>query len=295
MSIEDPAAVARLVTAQFPRWAGLPVTAVDSDGTDHVMHRLGADMVVRLPRGDWATAQVEKEQRWLPRLAPGLPLAVPVPLALGAPVADCPRPWSVYRWLDGRNATVERLADPDLTAIQLAGFLGGLRRIDAGDGPPPGPHNGRRGEPLERRDRITREAIGALRGIVDAEAATAVWDAALRAPVWQGPPVWVHGDLRTGNLLETGGRLSAVIDFGCLAVGDPACDLAVAWALLTAGARPVLRDALAVDAAMWARGRGWALSTGVVHVAAYLESAPELTGSALRQVGEVLADFGHGG
>ena len=282
---------ARLLAAQFPQWAGLPIEPVPSAGTDNALYRLGDDLVVRLPRIHWAIEQVEKEHRWLPRLAPFLPLALPVPLAKGEPGEGYPWHWSVYRWLEGENTTIERIADPRQAAIDLARFVCALQRIDATGGPPPGTHNSRRGEPLAMRDARTREAIASLRGELDVEAVTALWDAAVVAPAWSGPPVWLHGDLQSGNLLAVQGRLSAVIDFGCLGVGDPACDVMAAWMFLTAETRGAFRAALQVDDATWARGRGWALSVGLIALPYYQSSNPALAEIARRAIDEALSDY----
>ena len=134
----DVSLVGRLLAAQFPRWADLPIAPVRSAGTDNALYRLGDDMVVRLPRIEAAAGQVEKEHRWLPRLAPPLPLAVPVPLAKGTPAEGYPWQWSVYRWLDGETATGERIADPGQAAVALARFVVALQRIEPTGGPPPG-------------------------------------------------------------------------------------------------------------------------------------------------------------
>jgi len=288
----DVGLVRRLLAAQFPRWARLPIAPVPSAGTDNALYRLGDDMVVRLPRIHWAVEQVDKEQRWLPWLAPRLPLAVPIPLAAGAPGAGYPWRWSVYRWLDGENATLDRLADPCQAAADLAGFVAALHAIDATDGPPPGAHNSWRGVPLAARDAETRTAIAALRGALDMDAATAAWEAALAAPAWEGPPVWLYGDLHAGNLLAREGRLSAAIDFGCLGVGDPACDLLPAWTLFTAATRPAFRAPLAVDDGTWARGRGWALSFGLIALPYYQDTNPGLAAIARHAIAEALLDNG---
>ncbi|MCC9075102.1 aminoglycoside phosphotransferase family protein [Litorilinea aerophila] len=282
--------VRRLVADQFPRWAHLPLEPVPSAGTDNAMYRLGDEMAVRLPRVPWAAGQVAREQRWLPRLAPHLPLAVPTPLALGRPAYGYPWHWSIYRWLPGENATRAPLADPAQAAIALAGFITALQGIDPTGGPRPGPGNSSRGVPLAARDAQVRAAIAALDGAFDADAVTAAWEAALRVPVWDGPPVWIHGDLQGGNLLVQDGQLCAVIDFGCLGVGDPACDLQVAWNFFAAEARAVFRASLAVDEATWARGRGWALSVGVIAYPYYRESNPVLAGIARHAIQEVLAE-----
>ena len=287
----DVALVTRLVSIQFPRWADLPINPVESAGTDNALFRLGADMVVRLPRVEWAMGQVDKEQQWLPKLAPLLPLAIPVPLAKGRPSEGYPWYWSIYGWLDGENATPDHIADPRQAARDLAGFIAALQRIDAAGGPPPGPYNSFRGEPLAHRDRHTRQAIATLSNTFDAAALTAAWDTSLAAPAWQGAPVWLHGDLQSGNLLTTAGRLSAVIDFGCLGTGDPACDVMVAWLFLSADTRDVFRSTLQVDNATWIRARGWALSVGLIALPYYQTTNTVLAGIARRAINETLADY----
>jgi aminoglycoside phosphotransferase (APT) family kinase protein len=286
----DVSLVGRLLAAQFPQWADLSIEPVHSAGTDNAIYRLGPDMAVRLPRIENATGQVDKEHQWLPRLAPHLPLAIPVPLAKGLPGEGYPWQWSVYTWLEGENATIEHIADPDRAATELAQFIAALQRIDPTDGPPPGVHNSFRGVPLSTRDAETRAAIAALDGLLDTDAVTAAWDAALQAPVWQGPPVWIHGDISPLNLLVERGQISAVIDFGCLGVGDPACDLQVAWNLLSAQTRDIFRAAISVDDATWARGRGWALSVGLIALPYYQSTNPVLADIARRTIDEALAE-----
>jgi aminoglycoside phosphotransferase (APT) family kinase protein len=234
------------------------VTPVEHDGWDNTTFRLGTKMSVRLPSGDMYTPQVDKEHRWLRALAPHLPLPIPQPLAKGAPSDAFPRPWSIYRWLEGEPATVDRIADLERFAIDLARFLDALHRIDALDGLAAGPHSHFRGGPVATWDAPVRAAIVALHGWIDTDAAGAAWERALQA-TFDGDPVWVHGDVVATNLLVTDGELSAVIDFGCSAVGDPACDVAVAWTLFSDASRRAFRHALSVDDATWERGRGWAL------------------------------------
>jgi aminoglycoside phosphotransferase (APT) family kinase protein len=246
-------------------------------------------MSVRLPSAEGYAAQVGKEHRWLPRLAPHLPLPIPVPLAMGVPSDKYPWPWSVYRWLDGEAATIENIADLRQFAISLAQFLTALYRIDPTGGPPAGPHSFYRGGPLMVYDAETRQAIVALRGQIDTDAAAEVWEAALNA-TWHGPPVWVHGDYAAGNLLVKVGRLSAVIDFGCSAVGDPACDMVIAWTLLSGESREAFRAGVPVDSAAWARGRGWALWKALITLVEYLNTDPAKAAEARRVIDEVLAD-----
>jgi aminoglycoside phosphotransferase (APT) family kinase protein len=282
----DVSLVRRLLAGQFPEWAGLPVELVDSAGTVNAVYRLGEDMAVRLPRIEGGATDVDREQEWLPRLAPLLPVAIPVPVGRGRPAEGYPWPWSVYPWLDGENPALDRIAEPGVLAEDLAGFVAAMQRVDLTDGPP-----AYRDGPLVMRDADTRAAIEKLHGVVDTDLATAAWEAALRAPTWQGPAVWVHSDLSPGNvLLSGGGRLSAVIDFGCLGVGEPAVDLIAGWSLLTAEARDVFRAALDVDEATWARGRGWALSIAVAELAYYRVTNPVMARIARHVIGEVLTD-----
>ena len=285
----DASLVQRLLAAQFPHWADLPIAPVESAGTDNALYRLGDDMAVRLPRIHWAVGDIEKDLQWLPWLAPHLPLAIPVPLALGTPAEGYPWQWGVYRWLAGQNATLDRIADPHRAATALAEFLIALQQIDTAGGPLASEH-GLRGVSLATRDDDTRGAIAALDGMIDVDAALAVWQTALEAPEWERAPVWFHGDLLPGNLLFDQGRLSAVIDFAGMGVGDPACDLMIAWGLFSRESRETLRAALAVDDATWARGRGMALSQAAIFIPYYLDTNPVGVANARRAIAEVLAD-----
>ncbi|HLT19613.1 MAG TPA: aminoglycoside phosphotransferase family protein [Thermomicrobiales bacterium] len=286
--------VRRLLAGQFPEWAGLPLEPVPSAGTDNALFRLGADMAVRMPRIDWAIAQAEKEVRWLPQLAPHLPLPIPLPLAQGRPGEGYPWSWSVTQWLPGETATRDRLADPLQAARDLAAFVRALHSIDPTGGPEPGEINVGRGVPLAKRDASTREALAALRGKLDTDAAAEAWQMSLDAPVWQGPPVWIHGDLQSGNLLTVDGRLSAVIDFGCLGIGDPAVDMIIAWNFFDRAMREAYRAALDIDDATWLRGRGWALSTSLIALPYYEHTNPYLTGISRYAIAEILAEVERG-
>jgi aminoglycoside phosphotransferase (APT) family kinase protein len=277
-----PELVSALIADQFPQWAALPVTPVDLNGWDNTTFRLGAELSVRLPTADVYVPQVEKEHRWLPVLAPRLPLPIPQPVARGAPGRGFPRPWSVYRWLVGEVATADRVADLGAFARDLAGFLAALYAVDPSGGPSAGAHSFLRGAPLDVYDEDARSAIAELDGAIDAAAATDAWTAAL-ASSWDGPPVWVHGDVTGANLLVVGGRLSAVLDFGCSAVGDPACDLAIAWTFFDADSRSVFRERLGLDDATWTRGRGWALWKALITEAQTHRRAAN--GAAARRMG----------
>ena len=287
----QPEVVRRLVGQQFPQWSGLSVEPVTDGGWDNWTFHLGDTMVARLPSAAEYAQAVEKEHRWLPVLAPQLPLPVPAPLAKGEPSADYPHHWSIYRWLDGVPATRGRITDDVRFATDLADFLAALQGVDPVDGPQPGVHNWYRGGSLRTWDGSTRRALTELEGIVDVDRAGAVWAQALDSP-WDGVDRWFHGDVAAGNLLLDGGRLSAVIDFGTCGVGDPSCDFAVAWTLLTANGRRAFRERLSVDAGSWARGRGWALWKTLVTCAAAgedPEDAEELA-SATRVLDAILDD-----
>lgn len=261
----DVPLVRRLVAAQFPRWAGLPIRPVDDDGWDNRTFHLGDTMSVRLPSAPGYAPQVDKEDRWLPVLAPRLPLPVPTPVGRGRPGEGYPFPWSIRSWIEGRAARVERITDLTAFARTLAGFLTALHRTEPTGGPPAGAHSAFRGAPLSTYDPETRRAIAALGDRLPVDTVTEIWTLALRS-AWTGPPVWFHGDVAAGNLLVRAGRLAAVIDFGCCGTGDPACDLAVAWTLLSGTSRSAFRAALAVDDGTWARGRGWALWKALIRL-----------------------------
>ncbi|MDQ3629626.1 MAG: aminoglycoside phosphotransferase family protein [Actinomycetota bacterium] len=285
----DVALVGRLVAVQFPQWAGRPVVAAIPQGWDNRTFRLGADLAVRLPSAERYRAQVDKEHRWLPVLAAQLALPIPMLQARGVPGENYPFPWSVYRWLEGETAATARLEDPGSVARSLAGFLVALQRCDPVGGPPPGPHCFWRGGPLSTYDVETRRTIRELGDLVDGSAATAVWDAALAAR-GDGRPVWFHGDVAPGNLLIRGDDLTAVIDFGCCGVGDPACDLTIAWTLFSGESREAFRAGLAVDAATWARGRGWALWKALITLVEHRVTDPAAAGAALDVVHDVQAE-----
>jgi aminoglycoside phosphotransferase (APT) family kinase protein len=284
-----PALVSRLIAAQFPEWADLPVMPVECNGWDNTTFRLGRHMSVRLPSADAYVAQVDKEHRWLPLLAAHLPLPIPEPLARGNPAYGYPREWSIYRWLPGDPATIERIADLDRLGTELAAFLAALYRIDPAGGPAPGNHNFFRGGPLATYDAETRDAIASLGDEIDTDAATEVWEAALGA-TWHGSPVWFHGDVSAGNLLVSDGRLSAVIDFGCSGVGDPACDVTIAWTLLSGSSREAFRASLPVDGPTWVRGRGWALWKALITLAHSPQDNRSGAANARHVIAEVIAE-----
>lgn len=285
----DDGLVRTLIAAQFPRWSGLPVWRWPSGGTVNAMYRLGDDMVVRLPLVPDGATDVRRERQWLPRLASRLPTAIPEVLGAGRPAEGYPWPWSVHRWLSGEHPRAGALREPVRLAEDLAGFVSAMRRI-----PLLGAPRAHRGGPMALLDGSTRAAIAQLRGIpeegVDCGAATAVWESALRVPGQDEPPVWLHADLMPGNLLVDDDRLSAVIDFGCMGVGDPACDLFPAWNLLPSDAREVFREALGVDDATWIRGRARTLSQALIALPSYRTTNPAMADNARHVIRTVLAE-----
>jgi len=283
----DVGLVRRLLAGQFPHWADLAIDPVVSYGTDHDIYRLGDHLAARLPRIGWATKQAAKEAEWLPRLAPHLPLAVPVQLAAGQPAEGYLFKWSVYEWLPGENAN-GTIDDLDQAAVDLAAFVNALRRIDT-TGAHPRPPRGR-GAPLSELDEQVRQSIAQLGDRIDSDATLRSWEESLDAPEWDGEEVWVHGDLLPGNLLVVDGRLSAVIDFGCLNVGDSACDLQPAWNVFAGASRTRYRAELQVDDASWLRGRGWALFQAVMALPYYRRTNPGMIRQASHALAEVLAD-----
>ncbi|HZE31370.1 MAG TPA: aminoglycoside phosphotransferase family protein [Actinoallomurus sp.] len=283
----DDELVRRLIAGQFSQWAGLAVERWPSGGTVNAMYRLGDDMAVRLPLVQGGAEDVAMEQEWLPRLAPRLPTRIPEVLGAGEPAQGYPWPWSVYRWLAGEHPEAGALSEPVLLAKDLAAFVASMRSVTL-----PAAPKAHRGGPVASLDAETRAAIKELRGIpqedVDCDAVAAVWEEALRAPGWDGPPVWLHADLMPGNLLVDGGRLASMIDFGCMGLGDPACDLFPAWNLLPRDARKVFRDALAVDDATWVRGRGRTLSQALIALPYYRRTNPAMAHNARHVIRAVL-------
>jgi aminoglycoside phosphotransferase (APT) family kinase protein len=269
------ASVRRLLAEQFPAWASRPLTPVAESGTEHLMFRLGDDLVIRMPRMPGAAATILKEHRWLPFLAPRLPLEIPVPVALGRPGLGFPLPWSVSRWRDGDHG----LGDLSAVAIAMGGFILALRNVDIADAPP-----AYRGGPYAGGDHDVRIAARDL----DIPDAVELWDQLLKVPAWDGPPVWLHSDLLPPNLLARDGRLTGVIDFGCAGIGDPACDLMPAWTVFDAASRPAFRAAADVDDATWERGRAWALRFGLGAWHYYRELRPAFADLGRRTVNQTL-------
>ena len=289
----DEALVRRLLAMQLPEHADLPLARIEAWGTDHVIFRLGHRLSVRLPKIGWAAKQGEKESRWLPVLAPALPIEVPVPVVIGEPAEGYPFHWYVAPWLEGENPRADGSVDLCRLAVDLAAFVHALQRLDTTGAPQPKP--AQRGGPLSPADASNRTRAEDLRrqgADVDVDALLAVWEAGMHAPAWDRPPVWVHGDLSDGNLLVRDGRLSGAIDWGLLIAGDPAVDVMIAWQFFDVESRAVYRDALGfVDDAMWLRARAWAVSSAIQALPYYRDTNPDIVARSWRAVRAALADL----
>ncbi|MDK9500577.1 aminoglycoside phosphotransferase family protein [Streptomyces katrae] len=288
----DEDLVRALLRAQFPRYAGLPVRRLASGGTVNAIFRVGTGLSVRLPLTAGGAGTVDREAVWLPRLAPLLPAPVPVVVGTGEPGEGFPWRWAVHGWIEGEVPVEGRVggAAAEALAGDLAAFVTALRGVGLEGGPP-----AHRRAPLADADAEVRAAIEALRRTdepFEADAVLAGWEEALEAPAWEGPACWSHSDLMPGNLLTSGGRLAAVLDFGTVGLGEPAVDLIPAWNLLPAPARRVFRERVGADGASWARGRGWALSMAVVQLPYYRRTNGVISANARHVIREVLADGG---
>lgn len=281
--------VTLLVAEQLPQWADLPVTAVSEFGTDHCLFHLGADLVVRMPRAPWAVEQVERDARWLPHLAPHLPVPIPTPVALGEPGQGFPWPWSVVPWIEG----VPPVADDDsVLGLDLAGFVTALHAVPSNGGPPK--QAGTRGAPVRDWDDAVRQGIEQGRDliatVVDPDLVIETWQRVRATPDWSGDPVWIHGDLLPGNMLVRDGRLSAVIDFGGLGLGDPAADLIPFWTGLNSTEREVFRDAVGYDEDTWTRALGWAIAPAITGLDYYRDSVQAFVDRGLRTLAVALPE-----
>lgn len=250
--------VRELIRRQFPQWSRLAVVPVEKQGHDNRTFRLGEEMTVRLPSHERYAPAVEKEMRWLPVFKPRLSLPIPVPIAKGEPTHAYPLPWTVNRWLEGEPVSRSNISDMKELAADLASFLKELQAIDASSGPAAGAHNFHRGGNLAVYDSDTRSVIERVASLYNSDLLTEIWEQALAA-TYAAAPLWVHGDVAVGNLLAAEGRLCGVIDFGTMGVGDPACDLVIAWNFLDRTSRAVFWDKLGVEDSRIDRARGWAL------------------------------------
>lgn len=257
--------IKNLIFEQFSQWKNLPIKEVEVQGWDNRTFRLGSEMLIRMPSAECYAVKVEKEQKWLPILAKHLSIKIPEPIAMGKPSKDYPWNWSIYKWIEGKSANTLNVNEKDLENIakQVAQFLNELHKIDTAGAPSPGKHNFYRGGDLSVYDKETRSAIEKLKTFISAENVLKVWEKALGS-AWNKNPIWIHGDLSAGNILIQNNRLVGIIDFGGTAVGDPACDLVIAWTFLKNKSRKIFKANVNLDNDTWTRARGWALWKAVI-------------------------------
>jgi aminoglycoside phosphotransferase (APT) family kinase protein len=282
----DESVARRLIAAQLPRYAALPLHRVPSGGTENAVFRLGSALALRMPLTPGAVGGLLNEVRWLPVVGPHLPLDVPEVVATGEPGEGYPFPWAVLTWLPGEDASSGRFRSLTETASALGRFVAAMRAIDATEGP----GSAGRGGPLARREAAFRSALARCAGLLDVGRVAAVWDDALAAPPWTGPPVWLHADLLPGNLLVRDGRLAGVLDFGTVATGDPAYDVTPAWQVLDPASRPAFLDLVGADEPTRRRARGLVVSGGVIALPYYLHTNPAMVAVARDGIDAVLAD-----
>ena len=272
----DVALIQNLIASQIPQWKNLSISLVENGGWDNRTFHLGDSMLIRIPSAERYAQKIEKEFRWLPILSPLLPYNIPKPLVMGKPDETYPWNWGVYTWLDGETVASCKNINLDMLAKDLGLFLKALHAIDPIGGPTAGQHNFYRGGSLAVYDTEVKNALSVLNDKINTEAARKIWESAITTQ-WQKAPVWVHGDIAVGNLLVKHGELTAVIDFGGLAIGDPACDLAIAWTLFKNESRETFKHILSFDSDTWLRGQAWALWKALI-IAAGITQANTIEG-----------------
>ncbi|NED94908.1 aminoglycoside phosphotransferase family protein [Phytoactinopolyspora alkaliphila] len=285
----DVSLVSNLVAHQFPQWADAAVREVESSGTDNAIFRLGDDLAVRLPRIPDAVDSLRRELHWLPWLSRYLPIPVPEPAGRGTPTEEFPYDWAVYRWIPGADLARTVDVDLDQVAVELAEWIAQLQRLETSGAP-----ISRRAQPINPESEAVPVAIEELSAdglITDAASAAAVWEDAIKSPGWKSPPVWIHGDLHQGNMITADGKLAAVIDFGLIGIGDPACDMLPAWTLLSERTREIFRARIDVDDATWLRGRGWGMRFGLGALHVYRQSNPVFAGVGRHAIAEAIHDI----
>ena len=262
--------VQALIAEQFPEWASLPITPVKRSGWDNRTFRLGKAFSIRMPSEERYVPQVKKEQQWLSFIANSISTQIPQPVAHGRPNKDYPWEWSIYQWIEGDDIDPSVDTNTIDIALKISQFIRELHKVDAANGPVPGPHNFYRGENLRVYDKDTRTYVKQLADKINADAILALWRQALNTE-WASPPVWIHGDLEPSNLLVSDNKLVAVIDFGSCAVGDPACDLVIAWTFFNSESREAFRANLNLSDDTWVRGKAWALWKALFQMSKSLE------------------------
>ncbi len=266
----DIALVKNLIASQIPQWKELHINPVENGGWDNRTFHLGNSMLVRMPSAEKYADKIQKEFHWLPILAPLLPKEVPIPLVMGKSNEAYPWSWGVYKWLEGKTVASSENIDLNILAQDLGLFLKALYTINPIGGPAAGEHNFYRGGSLVVYDDEVQQSLKTLKGKIDIKKARNIWESAILTQ-WQKPSVWVHGDIAVGNLLVQNDRLSAVIDFSGLAIGDPACDLAIAWTLFSNSSRQIFKETLFLDQETWNRGKAWAFWKALIIAAEVID------------------------
>jgi aminoglycoside phosphotransferase (APT) family kinase protein len=280
----------KLINEQFPQWENLPIKEVAIQGWDNRTFHLGNDMLIRLPSTATYALQVEKEQTWLPKLAPHITLHIPKPIEMGKPTDEYPWHWSIYQWLPGTSANMVQCDETNLAIIakKLANFLHELHTIKTTNAPEPGKHNFFRGGDLAIYDEETKTALATLKDIIDIKKTSEVWQQALTS-TWHKKPIWIHGDMSLDNiLLNNDKQITAIIDFGLMAVGDPACDLTIAWTLLKNENRMIFKSAVNLDENTWQRARGWALWKALITLVAIDNKNSNKAKEQLRIINDII-------
>ncbi|MGE7852216.1 aminoglycoside phosphotransferase family protein [Bacillus paramycoides] len=290
MNLINVSLVEKLIQEQFPEWEHLEIKPVKFSGHDNRTFHLGKQMSVRLPSDAAYVPQVEKENKWLPILSKEITLPISSPIAKGNPSAEYPWPWSINKWIEGETVTKENVHNLNEFATDLGSFLVELQSIDASNGPKAGAHNFYRGGLISVYDEEARVAIENNKDVFDETLLKHLWDLALRS-TWERTSVWVHGDIATGNLLIKDGKLCAVIDFGILGVGDPACDAAMAWTFFDKNSRNVFKEVLCMDEETWNRARGWALWKALITYDANRDSNEKVAEETYRVIQVIVDDY----
>lgn len=281
----NPELIKALLLEQFPEFTNHPLQKMHPEGTDNVLYRLGNDKLIRLPRTKSSSLNIEKELTWLPRLGPKLPISIPKILCKGLSNKNYPFPWLICEWLDGINPDQEDMVGKLKVAADLATFVNAMQQIPAKSGP-----NCRRGQPLNTCDKQVLQSIPLLNKLYDTSLLKKLWESAINVPHWKKEPVWIHGDLHAGNLIVKDRILVGIVDWGLAGVGDPACDMMVAWTLLNQQSRKIFHSIIQPDDDSWARGRGWALFLGIVGYPYYRNKNPIFARIAKRALDQVIAD-----
>lgn len=279
--------VQSLLTNQCLKWSNLPLRQVISSGTDNALFRLGNEYIIRLPRIEWSPGSINqsinKEYEWVPKIAQLLKTLISEPIFKGNPDKLYPWAWTINKWNEGQTPDFEKENEYELLAKDLAEFLNELHSIRL----PEGPYS-RRGVSIKEINEETIKAINSLKGDIDTQKVFSLWEQLINVPLWNKDPVWVHGDFLPGNILIKNNRLSAVIDFTEVGIGDPACDLIIAWSLFNENSRKIFKANLKnIDENTWKRGIAWALSIALIMLPYYKNSNPVLIFLSKRMINNI--------